>query len=212
MVSAILAQATPPSLMFLGDSLTAGYQLPIQHAFPAILQERIGTQNIQIINAGVSGDTSYTLLNRLPFTLHPTPNVVFLCIGANDGLRGHPISTIQTTIDAIIQQLKKKEITVVLAGISLPKNYTNDYIDAFDAIFPTLAKKHSIPLMPFLLNDVAGVPSLNLSDRIHPNASGHQIIAKNVETFLRSAHIISSKNTFIEDNKSDIIRAHDSTD
>ena len=191
---AIIGHATPPSLMFIGDSLTAGYQLPLNDAFPAIIQSKVGSQNIHIINAGISGDTTYSVLNRLDFTLTNTPNMVFLCIGANDGLKGiHPDIT-KKNINTIIEQLEKKTITVILAGISLPENYSPKYIQAFESIFTAVAKDHHTPFMPFLLKDVAGVPSLNLTDRIHPNKKGHQIIAKNIYSFLVSENIVSSEN------------------
>tara|TARA_A100001015_G_scaffold251744_1_gene290929 strand:- start:1246 stop:1857 length:612 start_codon:yes stop_codon:yes gene_type:complete len=184
----------PKTIMFVGDSLIAGFQLPINQAFPAIIQEKIGTKNIQVINAGVSGDTTFTLLNRLDFTLKSTPNIVFLCIGANDGLRGKSVQTIKTNIEKIIEKLQKKQINVILAGISLPKNYSLSYINNFESAFPTVAKKYNIPYMPFLLKDVAGIPSLNLSDRIHPNKKGHEVIANHVFNFLVSENVILKPN------------------
>ncbi|RAP24815.1 arylesterase [Candidatus Marinamargulisbacteria bacterium SCGC AG-343-K17] len=190
--------AKPNSLMFIGDSLTAGFQLPIHDTYPAIIQKKVGTQNIHIINAGVSGDTTYSVLERLDFTLTTTPNIVFLCIGANDGLRGIAPSITHSNITTIINELRKRNISVVLAGISLPKNYSPTYINAFENTFKNVANEQNIPFMPFLLKDVAGIPTLNLTDRIHPNKKGHQIIAKNVFNFLRKENIISSKNKLIQ--------------
>ena len=194
---AILSHATPPTLMFIGDSLTAGYQLSLEDAFPAIIESRIGTKNIQIINAGISGDTTYSVLNRLAYTLTTTPNMVFLCIGANDGLRGIPPEITKKNIEAMINLLKNRNIPVVLAGISLPKNYTKQYIDAFETTFADIAKTQNLPFMPFLLKNVAGIPTLNLNDRIHPNKKGHQIIANNVYAFLVSENIVTSQNKLI---------------
>ena len=102
----LITWAQPKTLMFLGDSLTAGYQLPIANAFPALIQKKIGTKNVHIINAGVSGDTTFTLLNRLDFTLKSTPNIVFLCIGANDGLRGKSTKLMKNNIETIIKKLR----------------------------------------------------------------------------------------------------------
>lgn len=180
----IVAAEAPPTVLFLGDSLTAGYTLPIHNAYPALVQDRMGSENIRVINAGVSGDTSFTLLNRLPMALATSPNMVFLCIGANDGLRGTPTASIYSTINQIIVSIKRQGIPVALAGMSLPSNYTESYINDFEAIFPRLADNHKLSYMPFLLNNVAGVPTLNLSDRIHPNQDGHRIIAKQVTEFL----------------------------
>lgn len=184
----------PATLMFLGDSLTAGFQLPINEAFPALIQEKIGTKNLRIINAGVSGDTTFTLLNRLNFTLKSSPNIVFLCIGANDGLRGKSTTIMKRNIETIIKKMQQNEIKVILAGISLPKNYSQNYIRNFESTFPNVAQKYNIAYMPFLLKDVAGVPSLNLSDRIHPNKKGHEIIARHVYDFLVSENIILEPN------------------
>jgi acyl-CoA thioesterase-1 len=180
-------------MMFIGDSLTAGFQLDINDAYPAIIQQQIGTQNIHIINAGVSGDTTFSVLDRLNITLRSTPNVVFLCIGANDGLRGIPTEVTKKNITAIVQALKQRNIPVILAGMSLPKNYSQPYIESFEKIFTDVAKNEDLPLMPFLLKDVAGVPTLNLNDRIHPNKNGHKIIAKNVLEFLKQEQLFESK-------------------
>ena len=141
-----LAVAQPPSLMFIGDSLTAGFQLGEKDAYPAIIQHQVGTQNIQIINAGVSGDTTFSVLDRLDITLSNTPNIVFLCIGANDGLRGIPPTITKNNLTNIIKQLKERNISVVLSGISLPKNYSQTYIQSFEQTFMDVATKgkHSI--------------------------------------------------------------------
>jgi len=190
----VLVNAQPPSMMFIGDSLTAGFQLGVTDTYPAIIQNQVGTKNIRIINAGVSGDTTFSVLDRLDVTLRSTPNMVFLCIGANDGLRGIPPKMTKKNITAIVQQLKQRNMTVILAGISLPKNYSQTYIESFEKIFTDVAKNEDLPFMPFLLKDVAGVPTLNLNDRIHPNKNGHKVIAKNVLEFLKNEQLIPSKN------------------
>ena len=190
----VLVSAQPPSMMFIGDSLTAGFQLGVTDAYPAIIQNQVGTKNIRIINAGVSGDTTFSVLDRLDVTLRSTPNMVFLCIGANDGLRGIPPQLTKKNITAIVEKLKQRNMTVILAGISLPKNYSQTYIESFEKIFTDVAKNEGLPFMPFLLKDVAGVPPLNLNDRIHPNKNGHKVIAKNVLEFLKKEQLIPSKN------------------
>ena len=172
-------------MLFLGDSLTAGYQLDPTLAFPNQLEIKMGSHMITAINQGISGDTSHTLLNRLDFTLqHVTPNLVFLCIGANDGLRGMPIQQTEKNIQTIISKIQTKKIPIVMAGMSLPDNYSANYIQDFEAMYERVASKNNVTLMPFLLKDVAGVPSLNLTDRIHPNAAGHKVIANNIYDFL----------------------------
>ena len=172
-------------MLFLGDSLTAGYQLDPTLAFPNQLELKMGSNKITAINQGISGDTSHTLLNRLDFTLqHVTPNLVFLCIGANDGLRGMPIQQTEKNIQTIITKIQTKKIPIIMAGMSLPDNYSANYIQDFEAMYERVASKNNVTFMPFLLKDVAGVPSLNLTDRIHPNAAGHKIIANNIYDFI----------------------------
>ena len=194
LVNCVWAVSQPPSIMFIGDSLTAGFQLNVTDAYPAIIQHQVGTETIQVINAGVSGDTTFSVLDRLDITLQSTPNMVFLCIGANDGLRGISPDLTKKNITTIVQTLKQRNIAVILAGMSLPKNYSQAYIDSFETIFRDVAKNEQLPFMPFLLKDVVGVPTLNLNDRIHPNKNGHKVIAKNVLEFLKKEQLIPSKN------------------
>ena len=172
-------------MLFLGDSLTAGYQLDPALAFPNQLQEKMGTNMLTAINQGISGDTSHTLLHRLDFTLqHVTPNMVFLCIGANDGLRGMPLQQTEKNITTIVKKIKSKKIQLIMAGMSLPDNYSDRYIQDFETMYERIASENGIQLMPFLLKDVAGKPEYNLNDGIHPNAAGHKIIAENIYNFL----------------------------
>ena len=186
----------PHRLAFLGDSLTAGYQLAPQDAYPALLQHTIGTHNITIINSSVSGDTSYSILNRLEFFMETKkPNTVMLCIGSNDGLRGIPIHKTKQNITQIITTLQQNDIKVLLAGMQLPQNYGPAITKPFKAMYPRIATYTNIPILPFLLTDVAAVPSLNLTDRIHPNAKGHKMIAKHVHAFLVSHNVIETPHT-----------------
>ncbi len=173
-------------LVFLGDSLTAGYQIRLEQAFPNLIQERVGP-TMTIVNAGVSGDTSFGALNRLDWLIqHQDPDIVFVCIGANDGLRGLPIPSIKTNIEQIVGQLKQQGVDVILAGVSLPENYTPDYIDAFESMYEEVADQYGIPLFPSLVEGVGGVPSLNLQDRVHPNEAGHRVMADHIYEFLVS--------------------------
>jgi acyl-CoA thioesterase-1 len=194
---AIIAQT---NILFLGDSLTAGFQLSEKEAFPYQLEVIIGSQNMTSINRGLSGDTSYSLLNRLDFSLKPTPDIVFLCIGANDGLRGMNLNQTSENIIKIIQTLHKKEINVILAGMTLPDNYSIEYVRKFESMFPKISKSTNVPLMPFLLKNVAAVPSLNLTDGIHPNSAGHQVIAKSIFQFLQQEQLISTRNQWNNTN------------
>jgi acyl-CoA thioesterase-1 len=173
------------TLTFLGDSLTAGYGVPESAAFPYQVALRIGTENVTVYNRGVSGDTSAGLRHRLDAYLIPTPDAVLVCIGANDGLRGVPVDRIRSNITAIITRIQARNIPVILAGMTLPANYSAPYIAAFEAIYPDVATKQEVPLLPFLLEGVAGVPELNSGDGIHPNAAGHRRIAETVHVFLR---------------------------
>ncbi len=184
------------TIVFLGDSLTAGHNIPQNKAFPALINEKITSESVIIINAGVSGDTTFNLLNRLHWVIEQTkPDIAFLCIGANDGLRGFSTNAIQSNLQQIINILSSQNITTVLAGISLPENYAPLYVTSFESVFETIAQKNKLVFFPFLLKDVAGRNEFNLSDRIHPNIKGHEIIANNVFEFLVSNNIILHPNT-----------------
>ena len=179
------------TLVFFGDSLTAGYNIAKKDAFPALINEKIATDHITVINAGISGDTTFTLLNRLDWTINQTqPSIAFVSIGANDGLRGYDVNIIKSNIQLIIDKLNTANINIILGGMSLPENYSEAYISSFESIYSELASENSILLMPFLLADVAGIDNYNLTDRIHPNELGHQVIADNVLNFLVTNNVI----------------------
>lgn len=175
-----------PRIVAFGDSLTAGKGLPLAEAYPAQLQRRLDESGYryQVINAGVSGETSAGGVRRLDQILELQPQIVILELGANDGLRGVPIAHIYRNLEAIIQRLQKKQITILLAGMDLPRNYGETYVTEFRAIYPRLAQKYGIPLIPFILQDVAGRPHLNQEDGIHPTAEGYQIVVDNVMAIL----------------------------
>lgn len=183
---AVLIGAAPQSkiILFLGDSITAGYGLEPSHAYPALIQARIDAKRwkFKAINAGQSGDTSAGGLNRLNWLLKNRIDVLVLELGANDGLRGLPVETTKKNLQAIIDGTKAKypETKVILAGMKVPPNMGKDYGKRFEAIFPALAKSNKAALIPFVLEGVGGVRELNLPDGIHPTAKGQEIVANNV--------------------------------
>ena len=177
--------AAPQKLiLFLGDSVTAGYGLEPSQAYPAIIQEKIDAKSWQfkVVNAGQSGDTSAGGLNRMNWLLKNRVDVLVLELGGNDGLRGLPVETTRKNLQAIIDRTRAKypSVKIVLAGMMVPPNMGRDYGQNFSAIFPELAKKNNALLIPFVLDKVGGVRELNLPDGIHPTAKGHEIVANNV--------------------------------
>jgi acyl-CoA thioesterase-1 len=188
--------AAPASrvILFLGDSITAGYGLDLDQAFPALIQEKIDAKswNFKVVNAGQSGDTSAGGLNRLDWLLKNRVDILILELGANDGLRGLPAETTRKNLQAIIDRTKGKypEAKVIVAGMKVPPNMGGDYGRKFEAVFADLAKKNKAVLIPFVLEGVGGSRELNLADGIHPTAKGHEIVATNVwkvlEPILRS--------------------------
>jgi acyl-CoA thioesterase-1 len=176
-----------PIIVTLGDSLTIGLGVDPEANFPSRLQKKLNEAGFRyrVVNAGVSGDTTATGLNRLAAVLDQRPTVVVVALGANDGLRGLPMSSTNANLESIITALKAEGIGVVLTGMMMPPNYGGIYTREFREIFPALARKHQIRLVPFLLEGVAGNPALNLEDGIHPNAQGYEIITENVWKELR---------------------------
>ena len=176
-------------ILFYGDSLTAGYGIKLEEAFPALIQERIDSLglNYTVINSGVSGETTSGGLNRLNWVLKQKVDVFVLELGANDGLRGIPLDETQQNLQAIIDLVRDKnaDTQIILAGMQIPPNMGPEYTKEFRSIFPELAQKNEIPLIPFLLEGVAGNPELNLEDGIHPTSEGHQILSKNVWAVLK---------------------------
>ena len=169
-----------------GDSLTAGYGIDDQAAWPELIQQQlreVGTP-VRVVNAGVSGDTSAGGLRWVSWILKANPDIVVLCLGANDGLRGTSVAGTKRNLQSIIEQLQEQQVTVVLAGMQLPPNLGHSHVRAFNAIFPDLAEQYELSFIPFLLDGVAGKPALNLTDGIHPNEDGHQIIADMVAEHL----------------------------
>ena len=188
------AAPQPKNILFLGDSISAGYGLELSQAYPSLIQARIDAKgwNFKAINAGQNGDTSAGGLNRLNWLLKNQVDVLVLELGGNDGLRGLPPETTQKNLQAIIDFTKRKypKAKILLAGMQVPPNMGADYAKQFNAIFPALAKKNRAALIPFILEGVGGVRELNLADGIHPTAKGHERVAANVwkvlEPVLRS--------------------------
>jgi acyl-CoA thioesterase-1 len=176
-------------ILFFGDSLTAGYGLEdINDAFPALIQSKVDSLSLRytVINSGVSGETSAGGKSRINWVLNQKVDVFVLELGANDGLRGVPLKETRENLQAIIDAVLKKSPTtkIILAGMQLPPNMGIDYVTEFKTIFPQLAKKNNVNLIPFLLKDVGGIPDLNQADGIHPTVQGQKILANNVWAIL----------------------------
>jgi acyl-CoA thioesterase-1 len=182
LVALSAAAAPPPArvVVALGDSLTAGLGVAPDEAYPALLQARLRGEGFayRVVNAGVSGDTSAGGLRRVDWVLRARPELVIVALGANDGLRGLPVDALRANLEAIVGRLRAAGARVLLVGMRVPPNYGDDYARAFAAVYPAVAKKTGVPLVPFLLDGVAGDPRLNQSDGIHPTAEGHRVIAE----------------------------------
>lgn len=178
------AASAPKTILFYGDSLTAGYGLSAEEAFPALVGRKLTEKGkaVKVINAGLSGETSAGGLNRIDWVLRQPVDIFVLELGPNDGLRGLPLEQTEKNLQSIIDKVKAKNpnVKIVIAGMMVPPNIGQDYTAKFRSIFPALAKKNNATLIPFLLEDVAGDENLNLPDGIHPNAQGHRIVAENV--------------------------------
>ncbi len=171
-------------ILCFGNSLTEGYGLKPEEAYPALLQKKVDDAgyNYQVVNAGISGETTSGGKNRLSWVLKENVKVFILELGANDGLRGIPLSETKQNLQAVIDTVKAKvsSAKIVLAGMQIPPNMGQEYTDEFKEIFPALADSNQISLIPFLLEGVAGDPKLNQEDGIHPTAEGTKIVIENV--------------------------------
>jgi acyl-CoA thioesterase-1 len=186
---ATVARSDAPTIVCLGDSLTAGLGLPTERAYPALLAQRIKAEGLdyEVVNAGVSGDTSAGGLSRLDWALQGNVRVLVVALGGNDGLRGVAPDTLQRNLSEIVERAQARGIRVLLAGMEAPPNFGRDYIVSFHKVYPAVAEKYHVPLVPFLLQDVAGIDNLNQPDGIHPTAAGARIVADNVWRVLRPA-------------------------
>lgn len=170
------------TLLIVGDSLTEGYGVGKQAAYPAQLEKlfRENKMAIHVKNAGSSGSTTASLKGRLKWHLKNKPEYLMIALGANDGLRGFPIETTKNNLDEGIQLAADNGIKVILAGMLLPMNFGKEYRARFEAMYQELVKKHDVIFIPFLLKDVGGVKELNLADGIHPNEKGYEVVSKTV--------------------------------
>lgn len=171
-----------PRIVAFGDSLTAGLGVAAEDAYPSQLQRRLDRDGFRyrVINAGVSGDTTAGGVRRMAWVLKSRPQLIILELGGNDGLRGLSLRETKANLERIIQQCRSASVTVVLAGMKLPPNYGVEYTNGFESMYPALAKKYHLVLIPFFLDGVAGSTSLNQADGIHPTAEGYRIIVDKV--------------------------------
>ena len=174
-------------MVCLGDSLTEGYGLAPEQAFPHLLEEKLREEGrpVRVVNAGISGSTSASAVARLRWQLKSEPDVVVIALGGNDGLRGVDVEATEANLSEAIALAKSRGVRVLLGGMKLPPNYGAEYTGAFESVFPALAEKHDVALIPFLLEGVAADPELNLPDGIHPNAKGAEIVSQTVFEALR---------------------------
>lgn len=181
--------AEPPLVLFLGDSLTAGYGLSEGEAFPARIDELLAEKGrpARVVNAGISGDTTSGGLARLDWLLRQEPDVVVVALGANDGLRGLPVAETEENLRRIVEACRDAGAEVVLAGMLIPPNYGPDYTRSFAEVYPRLAEELEVERIPFLLEGVAARPELNQPDGIHPNAEGQRRVARHVLPFVEEA-------------------------
>lgn len=183
---ALFFQATtsPKVILFYGDSLTAGYGLSPEEAFPALVEKKLNKteKKVKVVNAGLSGETSAGGLSRIDWILRQPVDIFVLELGGNDGLRGLPVDQTRKNLQGIIDKVKNKypNCKIVLAGMMVPPNMGKEYTEDFKRVFPELASKNKATLIPFILDGVGGIEKLNQADGIHPNAEGHRIISNNI--------------------------------
>jgi acyl-CoA thioesterase-1 len=185
--SAATAGAAERVIVAFGDSLTAGLGVPRQQTYPALLAERLRREGFdyQVVNAGVSGDTTSGGLRRVESVLRRQPEIVIIEFGANDGLRGQPLELMRKNLTAMIERFQDAGVKVVLTGMRLPANYGPVYTNGFAKIYPDLAKRYGIAFMPFFLDGVALEPGLNQDDGLHPTAAGYAVIVNRLWPVLK---------------------------
>jgi len=178
--------AAGPLILAFGDSLTAGYGLNPEEAYPAVLQRLLRERGLEyrVVNEGVSGDTTSSAMARVPMAVAQEPAWVLLALGANDGLRGLDLQAMHENLRTIARQFQEAGAKVALLGMKLPPNFGPDYVGQFESIYPQVAEELDLPLLPFLLEGVAAEERLNQDDGIHPTAEGAAIVAQTVADFL----------------------------
>jgi acyl-CoA thioesterase-1 len=182
------AAAASRVVAVLGDSLTAGLGVAPDEAYPALLEAKLQREGFdyRVVNGGVSGDTSAGGLRRIDWVLKTQPEVVIVALGANDGLRGQPLPPLHDNLVAIVEKVKRANARVLLVGMRIPPNYGASYTRDFAAVFPEVARRTGVPLVPFLLEGVAAEVRYNQGDGIHPNAEGQRRIAEHLWPHLRA--------------------------
>ncbi len=186
-----LGAAAPKTIVFFGDSLTAGYGLPVpgEQAFPGVIQQKIDAAGLpwRVVIAGVSGETTSGGLRRVDWVLRQPVDIFVLELGGNDGIRGIEPAVSRRNLQGIIDRVRAKNpaVKIVLAGMLMPPSLGADYVQDFDEMYPDLAEKNHLVLVPFLLEGVGAVPELNQPDGIHPTAAGHAMVAENVWKVLK---------------------------
>lgn len=182
--SGYMTAEDPKVILCYGNSITAGYGLDPDYAYPAVLEKIIKEKgyNYKVVNAGLSGETSAGGLTRIDWTLRNQVDIFVLELGGNDGLRGLPLEQTRTNLESIINKVTRKypEVQIVIAGMMVPPNMGPEYSKEFTYLFNNLATEKNAILIPFLLENVGGIAELNLPDGIHPNIEGHKIVAQNV--------------------------------
>ncbi len=177
-------------ILIFGDSITAGFGLDTEEAFPFLVEQQLREEGfeVDVVNAGLSGETSAGGVRRVDWVMRNPPDIFVLELGGNDGLRGIDPDVTKANLQQIIDKVwaVSDDIVILLAGMEAPPNMGEAYTSRFRAIFVELSEENNIPLMPFILEDVAGIPELNLPDGIHPTAEGHEIIARNLLPYLVS--------------------------
>lgn len=174
------------TVLVMGDSLTEGYKLAKEEAYPYLMEQELKKKHpdLKIINGGISGSTSASAVRRLDWYIKARPEIMILALGANDGLRGLKVDETTKNLEAVITKAKAAGMTVIMGGMQMPPNYGKEYSDRFNKMFRSLADKHHLKFIPFILEGVAANPKLNLPDGIHPNSEGHKVMARNVMKYL----------------------------
>ena len=186
---AVPAAPPVPKIVFLGDSLTAGYGLDAREAYPSLVADRLRAAGLgfDVVNAGVSGDTSAGGLSRLDWSLEGDVRVLVVALGGNDALRGLGTAELSRNLSRIIERARARGVRVILAGMEAPPNLGPAYTSAFRAVYSDVAARYGVAFLPFLLDGVAGVPALNQADGIHPNAAGAKRVADLVWPYVERA-------------------------
>lgn len=194
-----IAEDARPVIVAFGDSLTSGQGVDRDETYPAYLQQEIDSRGLayRVVNEGVSGDTTAKASSRVGTALAHGPAWVILALGANDGLRGLPLDEMERHLEGMVRRFREGGARVLLAGMKLPRNYGPEYVGDFEAVYPRLAEDLALPLIPFLLQDVAMVRGLNNRDGIHPNAKGNEIIARHVADALEG--LVADSATSVRD-------------